>query len=82
MKWLVAVVAGKLCKVMNRSRWAGQDESIDWFGVMSSIHSMLPTVYAPWYTKVTGKAAPPHTAPVGGAPEFAAVLDVTTRISG
>ena len=75
MKWLVAVTAGQLCKAVNRSRWTGLGESIDWVSVMSNTHDMLPTVYARWYAKVTGNAAPPHTASIGGASYFATILD-------
>ena len=39
------------------------DQSIDWVGVLSSIHGILPIVYSLWYKKITG-APPPEPTPV------------------
>ena len=55
LKWFVAVVAGKLCKVFVRTRWRGADETIDWIGVMTNIYGILPIVYREWFQMITGK---------------------------
>jgi hypothetical protein len=77
LKWFVAVVAGKLCLIFPRSRWTRMDEAVDWVGVMSEIHGILPTVYRLWYHKVSGRNPPPSAdADLGaGPPDLLALHD-------
>ena len=77
MKWLVAVVAGKMCKIFPRSRWAGMDESVDWVGILTNVHNILPETYALWYQHVTGrKLSSANASPLPAGPvEFAAIVD-------
>ena len=65
LKWVVAIIAGRMCVLFPRSRWAKLDEALDWVGVLTEIHGLLQTSYRLWYKKVTGRNPPPMSA--GGA---------------
>ena len=43
------------------------DEAIDWIGVLSAIHGLLPIIYRLWFKQVTGKEPPPLPAHGGAA---------------
>ena len=77
LRWFVAIVAGKMCRIFPRSRWTGMDESMDWIGLLSSIHNLLTEVYTLWYAHVTGRQAPPPPTDglVGGPGDFKAILE-------
>ena len=70
LKWYVCVATGKMCKIFPRTRWVGWDESIDWIGVFTAVHQLLPIVYRLWYTKVSGRKLPPL--PMAGAADASA----------
>jgi hypothetical protein len=56
------------------------DESLGWIGLMTNVHNMLPTIYARWYSHVTGCKPPsaPAAPLVVGPVDFAAILDAPT----
>ena len=62
---MVAIIAGRMCVLFPRSRWAKLDDALDWVGVLTEMHGLLQTSYRLWYKKVTGRNPPPMSA--GGA---------------
>ena len=43
--WMVAILSGRLCHVINRDRWVKNDDGVGWVGIFSNIYLMLPTAY-------------------------------------
>ena len=60
------------------------DESIGWVGFFTSVHGLLPIVYRIWFEKITGRKAPniSTTSSVGGASDFACILDAERVVEG
>ena len=58
LKWLVCIACGKLVICFPRGRWTGMEAALDFVGLLSSIHSLLPIIYGIWFKKVTGKEPP------------------------
>ena len=61
LKWFIAVLAGRLCVVINRGRWTKTDDGVDWIGLFTNVHCLLQIIYPIWYQKVTGQKAKPSS---------------------